>query len=278
MALQRTTRKKRLRKKRIIHLVLLLFIIFLFFFLDTFPFSPQEVKDQLKKDVRNQQERTIAQLPDAEHSDEKVVYLTFDDGPTSATDDVLEILKEYGAKATFFMLSPHMEERSNLVKQMVQEGHGVGLHGVTHDLNRFYKSEQTVLNEMNEAQQVLENIAGVHSSLIRTPYGSVPYLTKPYRKALKEQGYELWDWNIDSRDWDRKDGKYVENLIDQIQSIEGNGATPVVLLHDQSQTAQSLAELLTYLTEHGFEMKKLDSSVEPVQFRCYDRCHQLPKL
>jgi peptidoglycan-N-acetylglucosamine deacetylase len=236
----------------------------------------KEIEEGVKNEVANEQKRTLeSTLTNSKRDDGKVVYLTFDDGPTSATDDILEILQKHHAKATFFMLSPHMKERPNAVKQMVEEGHGVGLHGVTHDVNHFYHSKQKVLGEMKEAQKVLESITGIRSVLIRTPYGSVPYLTKPFRKALNAQGYELWDWNIDSRDWDLTDGKYVENLIYQIQSLEGNGATPVVLLHDQSKTAKYLPKLLSYLTKQGFQMKKLDASVEPVQFKCYDRCHYL---
>jgi len=236
----------------------------------------KEAEEGLKHNVTNKQKRTRESLLiNSKNSDGKVAYLTFDDGPSSATEDILEILQEYHAKATFFMLSQHMEESPNVIKQVVEEGHGVGIHGVTHDVNQFYHSEQTVLGEMNEAQAVLERITGIHSVLIRTPYGSIPYLTEPFRKALSGQGFELWDWNIDSRDWDLPEGKYVENVIFQIQNFEGTGVAPVVLLHDQPKTAKYLPELLTYLAKQGLQLKKLDNSVEPVQFKCYDRCQQL---
>jgi len=155
-----------------------------------------------KNDAAKRQTGTLESPPtNSKKADGKVVCLTFDDGPSSATDDILETLQKHDAKATFFMLSPNMKERSNVVKRVVEEEHGVGMDGVTHDVNRFYQSNQTVLGEMNEAQKVLESITGIHSVLIRTPYGSVPYLTKPFRKALNTQGYEMWDWNIDSNDW-----------------------------------------------------------------------------
>ncbi|WP_200416469.1 polysaccharide deacetylase family protein [Virgibacillus salexigens] len=280
MALKRKSQWiKRLKRKQIISLGLLLVTIFLSFFLISTVTSPSPVKEVekfVKNDAAKRKTGKLESLPtNSKRADGKVVYLTFDDGPSSATDDILETLKKHDAKATFFMLSPHMKERPNVVKQVVKEGHGVGIHGVTHDVNRFYLSKQTALSEMNEAQKALESITGIHSVLIRTPYGSVPYLTKPFREALNAQGYELWDWNIDSNDWDLPEGEYVENLIEQIQSLEGNDATPVVLLHDQSKTAKYLPELLSYLTKQGFLMKKIDASVEPVQFNCYDRCHRL---
>lgn len=287
MSLQRKNRISQainnLIRKRMISLGFLLVTTFLSIFLIcTFTsLSPMKVAEEsVKNDVAHRQKRKIEEslLINSKWSDGKVVYLTFDDGPSAATDDILKILQKYHAKATFFMLSPNMKHRPNVVKRMVKEGHGVGLHGVTHDVNHFYQSKQSVLGEMNEAQKVLESITGIHSVLIRTPYGSIPYLTEPFRKALNTKGYVLWDWNIDSHDWDLTDGKYVENLIYQIQSLEGNGSTPVVLLHDQSQTAKYLPKLLTYLTKQGFQMKKLDPSVEPVQFKCYDRCSRLDAL
>lgn len=116
---------------------------------------------------------------------------------------------------------------------------------------------------------------GIPSVLIRTPYGSVPYLIEPFRKALNTEGYRLWDWNVDSRDWELADGKYVKSVIDQIESLEERGVTPVVLLHDQPKTAKYLPQLMTYLANQGYQIKKLDDSVEPVIFECADRCYAI---
>lgn len=279
MGQQRENRRNHtIKRKKIKSLGLLLLTTFLLFFLiSSFNYPP--LKREIEKDVKNFNRKTGTLKTSSTNSKKangKVIYLTFDDGPSSATDDILKTLQEHQAKATFFMLSPHMQERPDVVKRIVEEGHSVGLHGVTHDVNQFYHSKQTVLGEMNEAQKVLESITGIHSVLIRSPYGSVPYLVKPFRKALNAQGYQIWDWNMDSRDWDLKNGKYVETVIEQIQQFEGNDATqPVVLLHDKSNTAKYLPKLLGYLTKQGFQMKKLDDSIEPVQFKCYDRCHRL---
>jgi peptidoglycan/xylan/chitin deacetylase (PgdA/CDA1 family) len=79
---------------------------------------------------------------------------------------------------------------------------------------------------MNEAQKVLESITGIHSVLIRSPYGSVPYLVKPFRKALNAQSYQIWDWNMDSRDWELKKGKYVETVI-----VKSNNSKEMVRPH-----------------------------------------------
>lgn len=209
--------------------------------------------------------------------DEKVVYLTFDDGPSSATDTILAILQKHSANATFFMLTPNMKEYQNQVKKIVEQGHGVGLHGSTHDKNQFYKSEQSAVNEMNEARSALQSITGTDSTYIRTPYGSIPYLIDSYREALEKQGYILWDWDIDSNDWNLTEGEYVKNTLNQINSLAKHASQLVVLLHDHEETAKHLPELLNSLTNKGFQLEKLDDSVEPVQFQCYDRCEIVGK-
>lgn len=120
----------------------------------------------------------------------------------------------------------------------------------------------------------------------KAPYEKVIYLTFDdgpssvtddilFRKALNTEGYRLWDWNVDSRDWELADGKYVKSVIDQIESLEERGVTPVVLLHDQPKTAKYLPQLMTYLANQGYQIKKLDDSVEPVIFECADRCYAI---
>ncbi|MFC4618923.1 polysaccharide deacetylase family protein [Camelliibacillus cellulosilyticus] len=206
---------------------------------------------------------------------DKMIYLTFDDGPSSSTNEILDILQKYHAKATFFMLAPHMTEHPDVVKRIVADGHGTGLHGVTHNAKHFYQSKQTVVGEMDEAQQTLENITGVHSVLVRPPYGSVPYLIQPYRKALEAKGYKLWDWTIDSADWSMPSEKHVKNTIKQIKKVGKFDETLVVLMHDKPTTAKYLTELLDYLAEQGYHMERIDASIPSMHFNCYDRCHPL---
>jgi peptidoglycan/xylan/chitin deacetylase (PgdA/CDA1 family) len=203
----------------------------------------------------------------------KIIYLTFDDGPTSATQDILDTLKEYSAQATFFMLEPKMRESPDIVKRIVNEGHAPALHGVTHNKYKFYWSEQSALNEMNKGQQTLESITGVRSVLIRTPYGSVPYLVNSYRAILDEQGYKLWDWNVDSSDW--SNGQYLTTTIHQIQKQVAAGITPIVLVHDKPETAKHLPALLEYLSQNGFVTQRIEQDTKPYNFNCYDRCYRI---
>ncbi|MDX8360114.1 polysaccharide deacetylase family protein [Cytobacillus sp. IB215316] len=198
--------------------------------------------------------------------EKKVAYLTIDDGPYGSSKDILDILEEYNAKATFFMVEPKMREYPELVREMVRKGHGVGLHSVTHDKHQFYSSRQSLLNELSVSNETLKEITGETTPLIRTPYGSAPYMTDEYKAAVTNNGYIMWDWNVDSKDWKYRDERYVHDTIAQIEKLSEQDHAPVILLHDKTTTVNHLRELLEYLTENHYELLKLDASLQPVQF------------
>ncbi|AST96817.1 polysaccharide deacetylase [Niallia circulans] len=210
-----------------------------------------------------------------QEKNEKVVYLTFDDGPNSATTEILDILDQFNAKATFFMLEPEMRKSPEIVKRIIRDGHSAGLHGVTHDKDQFYQSEQAALQEMVKTQETLHDISGVKSDLIRTPYGSIPYLTDSFREVFDQHGFKLWDWNVDSEDWNLSTEASLDSVISQIEKIENNGQSPIIVLHDKTETAKQLPNLLTYLLEKGYKPEKIDNDVEPYSFNCNDRCYSL---
>ncbi|WP_307343086.1 polysaccharide deacetylase family protein [Metabacillus malikii] len=194
-----------------------------------------------------------------------VVYLTFDDGPHEVSDEILTVLDEYNAKATFFMLDGKMKEYPNAVKQMVKNGHSVGLHGVTHDRKKFYQSSKSVLGEMNQARQTVFELTGVKTDLIRTPYGSYPHMTDTYKQAVSNEGYKLWDWNIDSRDWQLRNERFVTSVIEQLGYERHPDEPIVILLHERPETLKHLPKLLEYLKKQKYELKALDSSMTPIQ-------------
>ncbi|SDZ57358.1 Peptidoglycan/xylan/chitin deacetylase, PgdA/CDA1 family [Evansella caseinilytica] len=240
--------------------------------------SSQTVEENNSKGEQASTEEIIdkedVEEPIADEDTGNIVYLTFDDGPNSASAEILDILDQFNAKATFFMLEPAMRTYPDIVNRIAEDGHAVALHGVTHDKNKFYQSEQSALDEMKTNQETLENITGVRSYLIRTPYGSIPYLTDSFREVLDNNGFTLWDWNIDSDDWSLAGGDYVQNVISQIEQLD-DGETPVVLMHDKSETANHLSKLLSYLQEHGYQTKIIEEHTEPYYFKCHERCYRL---
>lgn len=196
----------------------------------------------------------------------KIVYLTFDDGPhPTASIDILKLLEKYEAKATYFMLEPHMKQHPDIVKTISEKGHALGVHGVTHDVSKVYKSPENFVKEMNQAIDFIEEHAGIHTPLVRAPYGSKPHMTPPFIEASNKNEFILWDWNVDSKDWKLTMGEFVNHTIQQITHLEGIEPL-VVLLHEKTTTAAHLEELLQFFQDGGYIMKAIDESIIPLQF------------
>ena len=194
------------------------------------------------------------------------MYLTFDDGPSAYTSDILEKLSSYDMKATFFMLEPNMRAYPDKLNEIIAKGYVPALHGVTHKASLIYRSEQTVVDEMKQAQETLLNLTGQVTNLIRTPYGSAPYMKPSYKEAVKNAGFQLWDWTIDSKDWKYQNAKYVSNVIDQLEHYKYHESPIVILMHDRKTTAEHLPMLLDYLQAHGYETETLNESLTSYHF------------
>ncbi|MBV7505835.1 polysaccharide deacetylase [Bacillus sp. sid0103] len=199
-------------------------------------------------------------------SGKKIVYLTFDDGPAPFSDKIIKLLEKYQFKATFFMIDGNIKRYPEAVNLMTKTGETVGLHSVSHSQKKFYKSKKTVLSELNQNRNTLKEVSGVNSFIMRTPYGSAPNMTDEYKKAVKEKGYIMWDWNIDSKDWYYKDKRYVNNVIQQIKQMKHHNGPLVILLHERKETLAYLPKLLDYLKKEGFEGRPIENTTTPVQF------------
>jgi peptidoglycan/xylan/chitin deacetylase (PgdA/CDA1 family) len=226
-----------------------------------------EVEQEVKSEKVPEVNQEVNQVTNQEVNQEvKIAYLTFDDGPTGYLTNILDILAEYEVQATFFMLEPQMRAHADVLCRMNEEGHGLGLHGVTHNREQFYASQESVLGEMNIAQATLTEITGVKTVLIRTPYGSRPYMKPAYREAVEVAGYKLWDWNVDSKDWFYRDERLVSHTFKQIDALEKKKVTPVILLHERQETVQFLPQILEYLQSKNYVLKVPDAETVSVQF------------
>ena len=127
---------------------------------------------QLRKESQKEskQEKNNKKVEE-ETQDKKVIYLTFDDGPSKYTQEVLNILKQENIKATFFVIGSHAEQFPSLIKSEKQYGHYVGLHSMTHDYKKLY-TQGNFLSEMKQVQQILQRIIHENPILCRPPYGS----------------------------------------------------------------------------------------------------------
>ncbi|WP_157796218.1 polysaccharide deacetylase family protein [Bacillus xiapuensis] len=230
----------------------------------------KEKKAPQAKDKPKQQkeEKTFPQHKAAakEDANHKSIYLTFDDGPHPVSMKILDLLDKYNAKATFFLLEPHMRNHPNAVKEIVKRGHSVGMHGVTHNAQQVYRDSQSVLNEMQTGQKTLQELTGLKSHLIRTPYGSVPHMKPAYKQAVQKAGFKMWDWTVDSLDWKYRSAAYVPNVISQLKAHQNRQQPEIILLHDKPATAQHLEQLLKYLQKNQYKMKGLKENMPAYHF------------
>lgn len=230
-----------------------------------------EAEDQIESSQEETQDQEDDTVVDKEDTDkmsnvqDKKVYITFDDGPSEVTMAILDLLDTYNIKATFFMLEPQMRAFPYATKEIVARGHQVGLHSVTHDKNKFYRSSTSSLNEMLKAQETLKEITGIQSNLVRVPYGSHPLLKPEAARKMEEAGMKIWDWNVDSKDWKYPNGSFVNYTIQQIETFTKDEPI-IVLLHDRPTTYYHLEDLLLYFIENGFVMDILQEDMVPVQF------------
>ncbi len=196
----------------------------------------------------------------------KRVFLTFDDGPTKeVTPHILDILKEYDIKATFFVLGTNAKKNSDIVKRAYEEGHYIANHGYSHKYSTIYKSADTVLEEYNKTEQIikeaLEN-TNYSSHLFRFPGGAHggPYETikKKARKKLKQEGIAYLDWSALTYDSVGVNSK--EKILQNLKSTINGWNNVVVLMHDSADrkiTYESLEDIIKYLKKEGYTFKNI---------------------
>lgn len=187
--------------------------------------------------------------------EEKIVYITFDDGPTLNTPHILETLERYDAKATFFVLEERIILYPDYIKQIYHSKNALGLHGVSHS-EAIYYTPTSPLEEMEKTNKALKSVIGEGSNLVRVPFGSSYRLSGQQAKNLEDNGYIIWDWNVDPRDSVGKiiPEKVMSNLRRDLARCKD---TPVILLHDRKSTASLLPQMLEYLKNEGYTMLPL---------------------
>ncbi|HAX72588.1 MAG TPA: polysaccharide deacetylase [Firmicutes bacterium] len=202
----------------------------------------------------------------------KIAYLTFDDGPSSYTKELLEILEKEQVPAIFFVIGENFTVQPNgkeLVKEMYDKGHYIGLHSMTHDRNKLYLTANAPQNFMKEMMEVKALIAeateGFQSELCRPPYGSKAYFTKAHYAIVKDSNLKCWDWNIDSMDWSGSSpAAILAKVKKDLESTKYPDVT-VLLFHEKKNTVKILPEVIQYYREQGYEFVSYHPADE-VQF------------
>lgn len=182
---------------------------------------------------------------------EKKIALTFDDGPSEFTLEVLALLKKYNAKATFFCIGKNVETHPEIVKQIIIEGHLVGNHSYSHSkFFDFYNAKQ-ILEEIEKTDSLLEKYTSKKINFFRPPYGVT---TPSIRRALKITGHKTIGWNIRSFDGGTTNVELILNRI--IKRVSPGG---IVLLHDTgSHSVLVLEQFLQFLQQNNYEVVSIE--------------------
>lgn len=181
-----------------------------------------------------------------------VIYLTFDDGPSKYTDEIIEVLSEYRVQGTFFFLGVNLKQLSEESLVSLRDNcHSVGSHSMTHDKKKLY--DQKLFIEENKQMFKLLGDLGYNTNILRAPYGST-YLREKDVKAIKDEGWILLDWDLDSLDWKFLDSKKTYNkIIKDLNHLEkSNLKTINILMHERETTGDLLNLLIPELKKRGY--------------------------
>ena len=212
-----------------------------------------------------------AVTPGDREEEEKIAYLTFDDGPSSITGEILDTLQDEGMKGTFFILGSTMtKEGEENLKRMAREGHTIGIHTYSHQYKEIYASVESFLDDFNKVYEQITELTGVKPAIFRFPWGSYNEYCKDIRDEivdeLERRGFTYYDWNVSAED--SVGTPTAESIMKNIQKYYIKYNQPVILMHDSGTnalTAQILPDVIRMIRESGYAFDTLDHR-EPCQF------------
>ena len=233
-----------------------------------------KINYQVKDSVNNESNITrtvfVYKKNDESTPSGKSIYLTFDDGPGAYTSALLDILKKYNVKATFFVTNQNLTNGyDDIIKREYEEGHSIGLHSNTHNYGYIYSSVDNYFTDLYAIQAKVKRITGYTSMLMRFPGGSSNTISKNYdnnshimsklTKAVEARGFKYVDWNVVSGDAGEttKTAMVVSNIINSL----GGKQTYVVLQHDiKSFSVDAVESVIQFGLTHGYTFRAYDMS------------------
>lgn len=208
----------------------------------------------------------------AEPEDEHKVYLTFDNGPSENTAEILDILAKHDVKATFFVTGKEEEELKGLYRRIVEEGHTIGMRSYSNKYNVIYQSREAFEEDYRKLRDYIQELTGVEPKFYRFPGGSSnPISNVPMNQLiqyLNEQQTIYYDWNVSAGDAASaaySPEEIVENVTEDVVKYK----TSVVLLQDaanKSATVEALDSLIEELQEMGAEILPIDEDTQVIQY------------
>lgn len=235
--------------------------------------KPTENKTNENKTQTNKvNENKTSESKTTTSNGKSIAYLTFDDGPSSITNSVLDILKKYNVKATFFVINSGSYNKTTLQRE-VNEGHTIGLHAYDHNYAIAYKDDNSYLDGIDKLRAKVKADTGFDSHYIRFPGGSSNTISKRYSKGImsritktaKQRGYKYYDWNVDDDDAGRArtaDDCY-NNVVRELRPNRSN----IVLMHDfgtNKKILEALPRIIEYCQKNGYTMLPIDDNTPEI--------------
>jgi peptidoglycan-N-acetylglucosamine deacetylase len=198
-------------------------------------------------------------------SNEKVVALTFDDGPSAVwTPRILDALKEANVKATFFMLGMHVQKYPEIARRVAQEGHEIGNHTYDHHGLFYYKPEE-LDREVRDAEKAILSATGIKTKYFRPPKA---WITSKEKKQLNNMGYKTVLWSLNSKDWVTFDDHFIISFI--LHHVQPGD---IILFHDsggvfrpeggnRKETVKTIPRLVQKLRERGYRFVTISQLLE----------------
>ncbi len=205
------------------------------------------------------------------NAESRKVYLTFDDGPSDNTDEILDILKEYDVKATFFVVGKTDEHSRQMYRRIVEEGHTIALHSYSHKYSEIYSSVEKYDKDLEKLSKLIFEETGVTTHYMRFPGGSSNQVSdvdmEEFIKLVTDEGYTYYDWNVVSGDATSKSYS-AKDLIDNVVSGVEHFQESMVLMHDASNkdsTVEALPKIIKKLKAEGYVMLPIDDNTKTIQ-------------
>lgn len=231
----------------------------------------EEPEHSLSLEYQKLYPELYAQLSKETRTEPNTVYLTFDDGPSPRTAEILDILKQENVKATFFIIGREGDAQKDLMKRIVAEGHSLGIHTYSHIYTNIYESVDNYLEDFNQTYNLIYETTGQKPDIFRFPGGSInKYNARDYQEIIAEmtrRGFTYYDWNASSGDANNS-ATALSVYNNTVQSSEGKDRV-ILLMHDsisKSYTVAALPSVIAYYKARGFQFEPITSDVSPIAF------------
>jgi peptidoglycan-N-acetylglucosamine deacetylase len=231
-------------------------------------------REQLSSNIKEKEQQYNETVKDL-----KFAYLTFDDGPSKNTSEILKILDEYNVKATFFVI--HNDQYKDGYKEILDKGHTIALHSYTHDYETIYKSVDTFKNDIEKLKTFITTLTGkTPENILRYPGGSTNTISRKYGgkdimkkiiEQMSKENYAQFDWNVDSADASKRHVSK-DVIVDNVLKYSKEKKRADILMHDANvkiTTVQALPEIIEGLQAQGFifDVLSTDESLEKLRIK-----------